>query len=199
LNKLLTYIVTTDTGLAPNPFWKWCTLAVCTPNHQGSKIGKGDWIVGFYDKKNGNKFLYAMEVYQRLHMDKYFHDPQFAKKKPKIKGSWKLRCGDNFYSYDECGDWQQHETLHHNSTKSFKQDTKHPYVFVAKKFWYLGTEAHALPKCFLPLVGGKGTRVNHSESLIEKFKTWVVKNFPKGISGLPRDSEQSDCSRHYKQ
>jgi hypothetical protein len=34
--KLRSYIVRVDTGLAPNPFWGFCTLALCTPNHQGS-------------------------------------------------------------------------------------------------------------------------------------------------------------------
>jgi hypothetical protein len=196
LNKLLTYIVTHDSGLAPNPFWNWCTLAVCTPNHQGARIEKGDWIVGFYNKKHGNKFLYAMEVYdRRIHLNDYFHDKQFAKKKPNINGSWKQRCGDNFYSLDKNGKWQQHETLHHNTQKSFEQDTRHPYVFVAKKFWYLGSNAYDLPKCFLPLVGGIGIRVNHDPILVEKFKKWITENFSEGCHGLPRDIEQSDCVR----
>jgi hypothetical protein len=31
-------------GLALNPYWDWCTLAVCTPNRQGARLGRrGDW------------------------------------------------------------------------------------------------------------------------------------------------------------
>lgn len=45
--KLYSYIVKTDKGLAPNPFWGWCTLALCTPNHMGIKANQSDWIVGF--------------------------------------------------------------------------------------------------------------------------------------------------------
>ena len=40
--KLYSYIVVHDAGLAPNPFYGWCTLAVCTPNHMGVKVTKGD-------------------------------------------------------------------------------------------------------------------------------------------------------------
>ena len=32
------YIAVLDTGLAPNPFWGYCTLAVCTPNHMGIRL-----------------------------------------------------------------------------------------------------------------------------------------------------------------
>ena len=30
-----------DTGFAPNPFWGYCTLAVCTPNHMGVQTSEG--------------------------------------------------------------------------------------------------------------------------------------------------------------
>jgi hypothetical protein len=51
MSDLYSYIVRQDTGLAPNPFWGWCTLAVCTPNHQGSKAKRGDWVAGFLSKE----------------------------------------------------------------------------------------------------------------------------------------------------
>src|SRR3569833_2727055 len=47
--KLCSYIVREDTGLAPNPFWGTCTLAVCTPNHQGSRIGVGDCVMHLWE------------------------------------------------------------------------------------------------------------------------------------------------------
>jgi hypothetical protein len=68
MGQLYTYVVKNDTGLAPNPFLGWCTLAVCTPNHQGSKVEPGGWIAGFLDKQHGHKFLYAMEVSERQGM-----------------------------------------------------------------------------------------------------------------------------------
>ena len=36
--RLCSYVVRHDKGLAPNPFWGYCTLAVCTPNHAGVRL-----------------------------------------------------------------------------------------------------------------------------------------------------------------
>ena len=44
--RLCSYVVKYDTGFAPNPFWRYCTLMGCTPNHQDIKAVKGDWIIG---------------------------------------------------------------------------------------------------------------------------------------------------------
>jgi hypothetical protein len=60
--RLYTCIARVDSGLAPNPFWGWCTLAVCTPNHQGSAGKLGDWIAGFSPKGTGHRFVYAMAL-----------------------------------------------------------------------------------------------------------------------------------------
>lgn len=82
MNKLYTYVMQHDAGLAPNPFWGFCTLAVCTPNHQGSRTQRGDWIVGVSDKRRGYKLIHVMEVDERVHMNDYFRDERFAAKKP---------------------------------------------------------------------------------------------------------------------
>ena len=96
--KLCSYIIREDKGSAPNPFWGYCTLAFCTPNHVGAKLEKGDWIAGFLNLKRNNKLLYLMKVSEILNYDKYFNDIRFSKKIPNLKGSWKERCGDNIYS-----------------------------------------------------------------------------------------------------
>jgi hypothetical protein len=50
--KLLSYIIKYDTGFVPNPFWDYCTLAVCTHNHINAQLERGDWILGHSDKAN---------------------------------------------------------------------------------------------------------------------------------------------------
>ena len=77
MKRLCTYIITNDTGLAPNPFWARCTLSVCTPNHQGANLHEGDWIAGFLSKNRGYKFVYAMELSERLNLNDYFNDSRF--------------------------------------------------------------------------------------------------------------------------
>ena len=187
MSRVYTYIVTVDSGLAPNPFWGWCSLAVCTPNHQGAAIKSGDWIAGFSPKSTGYKFIFAMKVDERIHMNDYFNDPRFQSKKPNIEGSWKQKCGDNFYSKSLNGEWIEHPNFFHEGM--LEKDTRVPYVFVAREFWYLGKARTEMPKEFLQMIGGRGVRVNHPEDLSEKFKSWVKTQFKTGISDAPLNSD----------
>src|SRR2546427_8066988 len=45
--RLCSYTVMFDTGCVPNPFYGCCTLALCTPNHQGVRLDHGDWGLFF--------------------------------------------------------------------------------------------------------------------------------------------------------
>lgn len=185
--RLCTYLITNDKGLAPNPYWGWCTLAVCTPNHQGANLDSGDWIAGFLTKKRGYRFVYAMEIAERLHMNDYFHDPRFSAKKPNLRGSWMERCGDNFYSQLEDESWKQHRNRFHIGPRFLGKDTRLPFVFVGKRFWYFGRHALRLPDRFLTLVGGRGIRVNHDARLTANFRGWVARH-GEGIHALPSDN-----------
>ena len=102
--KLATYVMTTDSGFAPNPFYGYCTLAACTPNHRPYRIEPGDWIVGTSPTGIGNKLIYAMHVSEVMDHDDYYHDKRFARKKPALNGSWRNRCGDNIYHKTRKGD-----------------------------------------------------------------------------------------------
>jgi len=187
MHKLCTYLITNDTGLAPNPYWGICTLAVCTPNHQGARLDKGDWLAGFLTKNRGYKFVYAMEISERLHMNDYFNDPRFSSKKPNLHGNWMERCGDNFYSQLSDGTWKQHRNRFHLGSDYLEKDTNKPIVFVGNRFWYFGNEAPHLPSHFLPLVGGRGIRKKHDRDLVLKFCDWV-ETYEEGIHGHPNDN-----------
>ena len=191
---LCTYIVTDDSGLAPNPFWGWCTLAVCTPNRQGARLKKGDWIAGFSTRGRGHRLIYVMKVDLRLHMQAYFHDPRFAEKKPDLGGSWKERCGDNFYSQKPDGSWRQHRNRFHLGPDYLAKDTRRPFVFVARKYWYFGRNAIPVPAEFRALIGKRGIRVRHPQGLPERFFDWMESDFTPGIMGLPNDNPDIPCS-----
>jgi hypothetical protein len=186
MTLLCTYKLTNDTGLAPNPYWGFCTLAVCTPNRQGANVKAGDWIAGFTTRGRGYRLIYAMAISERVHMNDYFHDQRFSDKKPDLRGDWKARCGDNFYSLED-GKWRQHRNRFHISPEYLAKDTRKPYVFVAKKFWYFGCNAIETPLECLKLIGGRGIRVNHPESLVSRFIQWV-ETYPVGIHGIPNDN-----------
>jgi Nucleotide modification associated domain 2 len=163
---LCSYVVREDAGLAPNPFWGWCTLGVCTPNHQGTRLKPGDWIAGFLTKARGHRFLYGMQVEEVLDLNAYFHDARFEAKKPNLRGGWKERCGDNFYSRAPDGTWIQHRNRFHLGDGIKRQDTKYARVFVGSRFWYRGRSAAPIPQRFAPLAGGRGARVNHDPTLV---------------------------------
>jgi hypothetical protein len=187
--RLYTYIVKYDRGLAPNPYWEWCTLAVCTPNHMGARARKGDWIAGFLSKERGNRFLYAMELAEdRIRMDRYFQRTEFQSKKPNLKGNWMQRCGDNFYSLRPDGLWQQHSNRYHYGQGCLEQDTRCPFVFVAKRFWYFGRSATSVDPRFLPLIPDRqGIRHNHDPGLVRQFCEWLS-TLDQGVRDFPMDN-----------
>jgi hypothetical protein len=189
MGNLYTYVMQHDAGLAPNPFWGWCTLAVCTPNHQGSRARRGDWIAGVSDKRRGYRLIHVMEVEERMHMNDYFRDPRFVDKKPLMTGSPQRRCGDNFYSLDNRGRWIQHPNRYHEGPRILEQDTRHPWVFISQRFWYLGRDSQEVPLQFRSMFGGRGARVNHPPDLVVGFKEWVTDTLREGVNALPRDLE----------
>ena len=195
MNKLCTYVIREDTGLAPNPFWGWCTLAVCTPNHQGTRLCPKDWIAGFLSKKRGYRFVYAMEVAEIMGLNDYYHDPRFVAKKPNLRAGWKERCGDNFYSKSSDGDWIQHRNRFHLDDRLKKQDTRYARVYIGNRFWYRGRNARPIPAEYSPLAGGRGARVNHNPELADGFVAWVQEQFEEGIAGLPNDNPDIDSQR----
>ncbi len=189
--KLISYVVRIDHGLAPNPFWGYCTLAVCTPNHVGVKAQRGDWIIGTSPSSQGSKLVYAMQVSETLSFDRYFTDPRFEKKKPNVRGSWRERVGDNMYYRNLQGEWVQHRTLHHLGPDFFKRDLKHPVVFIAEHFYYFGNKAPAIPVEFQDLIWGRqGCKYDHAPELVGKFLNWLKANFSPGVLGDPRDNDE---------
>ena len=189
--NLYSYIVKIDRGLAPNPFWGFCTLAVDTPNHKGIKPQKDDWIIGFSTKDRGNALVYAMQVSETLYFDDYFNDPRFEDKKPDLTGPWHKRCGDNFYQLGDDGLWIQRDNAFHDNDEDRIRDTKHPYVFVAENYYYFGKKSIKLPAEFQSLIfDQRGYKFNFNPKIVDGFIAWLGKNHKPGIHGDPKDREE---------
>ena len=84
--RLCTYLITHDSGLAPNPCHGWCTASVCTPNRQSAQLAAGDWLAGFLPKNRGHKLVYLLQIDERIHLNDYFNDSRFQAKKPDLRG-----------------------------------------------------------------------------------------------------------------
>lgn len=200
--KICTYTIMTDKGFAPNPFFDYCTLSACTPNHMNAQLLNGDIIVGFFTDRYDPFLLYWMEISEVLNYDDYFNDSRFQKKKPNLKGSWESKCGDNIYYRDNEGNWKQIPTLYHSDTLAFKQDTRNPVVFIGNIFSYFGQNAYCernkLPKKLSQVLKcGQGIKYTHnSDPLFNDFISWL-KSMDLGRHGNPRDMNKiNSCGKH---
>lgn len=187
MKQLCTYVITEDSGFAPNPFWGWCTLAACTPNHRNPQLNEGDWIAGFLSTSRKNGFLYAMEIAQILDMSDYFTDVRFQKKKPHFNGAWKELCGDNIYELQN-KKWARHATIFHLKPENCAQDTKYHKVFVASRFWYFGQNYKTVPPKYRPLIRRYAYK-SHDPDLVAGFMNWV-RSFPPRVQGDPNDIQR---------
>ena len=193
-SRLFSYIVAWDAGLAPNPYWDYCTLAVCKPKIRKS-AKEGDWIVGISPRETGYHLVYAMKVMETLSFDEYFQDGKFELKKPNMKSSNpKILMGDNFYEPGEEGSFIQLPSSHTHydgseNTQHKQRDLSGEKVLAAMKYYYFGVEGPTLPTNLSYLEVGRGHRNHFDPSEITETLRFLDK-FDEGIHGDPRDLER---------
>jgi hypothetical protein len=193
--KLYSYIVANDTGFAPNPFGKYCTLATCKPAIRSTaKIG--DWVVGLSPRAKGNKLIYAMLVAETLPFAAYFHDRRFSGKIPACgPASINCQCGDNIYEPLPTGGYQQLQSRHSGpdpkkAKKHKDRDLGGKNVLIASQFYYFGSRALDLPVHLHELVVGRGHKTRFSKALILEFERFIFRQQP-GRHGAPADKNQA--------
>jgi hypothetical protein len=187
--RLCSYVVVIDSGFAPNPFGDYCTLAVCTPNHQGLRLKSGDWVLGNSSAKTGQRMIYAMRIWVVLDFDQYYRDERFTTKRARA-GGWRDRCGDNIYFRNADDQWVQALAFRHTSPEEIRRDTRHPRVFISDHFFYFGENAVVLPDEYVSLTKvGRGCRY-HQGRTAEAFVEWLERTYQPGFHGQPRDREK---------
>lgn len=198
--KLLKYVMTSDSGLAPNPYFDICSLALCTPNHMNARISPGDWIIGHSCRATGNRLIYAMRVTKVLTMPDYFLN--YPEKRPDPDGDAIVRAGDNFYD-NSSGKWRRLPSACHNEVDAFVQDQDRP-VFLSEggeNFWYFGGTddpvTRGFPNLFPELIKDRqGISYIHDEHVIDRFVQWLKRNGRSGLIGSPRDSVDFQPARY---
>jgi hypothetical protein len=191
--KLFSYVLASDDGAAPNPFWGYCTLAICKPKIR--RAGKkGDWVVGIgpAGKPTHGKLVYAMRVDEALPLDRYFADRRFRLKKPAPSSRDPRRhVGDNIY-YRECGRWHQFPGGTHDHADK-KKDTGGKNALVSRHFYYFGHNAVDLPASLKPLAqGGRGHRT-FGLNEVTALARWLRGTFGHGVHGKPAGMEGAPC------
>lgn len=199
--RLLKYVLTHDSGLAPNPFFGTCSLALCTPNHMNSRLTVDDWIVGHSTKATGNRLVYAMQLTKVLSMDDYF--VQFPEKHPNPCGNVEQQHGDNMY-FRQDGRWMRLPSAEHNRVESFRQDQGRR-VYLAEgedRFWYFGAN-NSMPALqgfageFPEFIrSGQGFAYVRDVARILAFTKWLYSLGQNGVLGKPRDQQAIGAHRH---
>lgn len=188
--KLYSYVVASDRGFSPNPFWGICTLACCKPVIRRS-IGKQMqsnpdieyWVIGLTPKQEGNNIVYVMKVGKVMTFDEYFNNPEYITKRPDMSKSERIYMnGDNIYQPIGNGLYNQLKSRH--DEKDMIRDLSGQYVLLSDNFWYFGSQACPLPLEFQDFITGRGHKNDFDDTLINNFVEFI-QQFPKGIHGRP--------------
>ena len=178
MTTLYSYVLVTDSGLAPNPYHGYCTLAVCKPKIRAT-AQVGDIVIGTGSAashvQRGDQLIYAMCVTEVLTTAQYWNDPRFEVKKPSNSSITHL-VGDNIYEPLDNGDWKQLLSLH--CPNDMERDLSEQSVLLSDKFVYFGNETRTLPDIFLEeperlIKRGPGHRTKSREHVVAKFKNWI--------------------------
>jgi hypothetical protein len=195
------YLIEHDLGLAPNPFGRYCTLAVCKPKIRiSSKLKLGDWVIGTGSKaleissgrvRLRNRLIYAMKVTERISFEDYWTDKRFQYKKPVMNGTLVTMFGDNFYHKDENGNWVQEDSAHSNmdgtcNIEHLKTDISGKNVLISQHFYYFGDKAPTIPTELLAIChSGIGEKKFDNKQVGDDFINWVTTNYKTGVHGDP--------------
>lgn len=195
--RLFSYVVMSDTGFSPNPFWGYCTLADCKPVIRRT-ADVGDWIVGLTRKAYGNKIIYAMRVDEILPYTKYFLDPRFECKKPDFnRNEVVYKCGDNIYEPLENGDFRQLLSMHSNNKEEDQYLKDHDLggrnALISSLFYYFGSQSLELPKELIELKVMRGYKNHFPEQVLNSFLEFI--NCQKqGVNAPPFNWSENDKS-----
>lgn len=197
--KLYKYIVKSDSGFAPNPFYGYCTLACCKPDVRRC-ADLDDFVIGLtpWNKGLGNKVVYFMKVTEKIEKKDYFKDKRFKNKIPCNEDIFtKEGAGDNIWSYKN-GIYvnitmnNRNLKLRHVKEKEYLADIgknhENAFVLISDNFFYFGGNAIESPSEFAWVKIGKnarGIRKNTGEKKIESLESFFIENYKKGINGYP--------------
>ncbi|MES2139928.1 MAG: hypothetical protein V4511_09460 [Bacteroidota bacterium] len=197
---MYSYLIEHDLGLAPNPFGKYCTLAVCKSEiRKSKKLSVGDWIIGTGSsaleettkKRLKGKLIYAMRVTEKITLEDYWNDKRFQYKKPVMNGTLVTMYGDNFYHKGIDGNWIQDDSAHCMTNGScnpehLRKDTRGKNVLISDHFYYFGNMAPAISKELLGVCHTtQGQKIVTPAELATAFIDWLTSNFQQGIHGDP--------------
>lgn len=149
--KLYSYAMPKSCGLAPNPHFDYCTLAIGKPIIRKC-AQQGDWIAvfGSADTALHGKLVILMRVDEILTFDEYWEDERFRDKRPAFDKGTIYTYGDNIYHRVDL-QWVQEKSLYSTEDESAnqiktKRDTRTNRVLIASEYYYFGDYAIEVPE-----------------------------------------------------
>ncbi len=190
------YKIEHDFGLAPNPFWGYCTLAACKGQIRVNKnLEIGDWIIGTGSKELNklHHLIFLMQVEEKIEINDYWNDVRFQIKKPVINGSLVQMYGDNIYHLDKKTNvWIQENCAHSLKDGLYHSghtisDTGGKFVLISKTFFYFGKNCPKIPEEFQSVCCETRNYISHKipVEIADKFINWIKKRYEPGIYGDP--------------
>jgi Nucleotide modification associated domain 2 len=185
MSSIYSYVLTHDTGFAPNPYGGPLTLATCKPGIRRC-ASPGDWLFGTGSVRGvgSSRLVYAALVAEVVPIAQYGADSRFESKIPRISGEEWERHGDNIYTVAVDGSWMQRRNIHHDR-RYMRVDLSGENVMLCPEFWYFGSAAPPVPEVLCTLVKvGPGCKRSDDPALIEALVTWL-QGHPRGIVDSP--------------
>ncbi len=192
--SLRSYIITHDTGFAPNPFGRVCTLACCKPKIR-SCAKEGDTVIGTGSVELGlsGRLIFAMQVERVLPFEEYWEC--YPSKRPSQESHVRMR-GDNIWHRDARDKWRcLPGAVHDESDRD--RDTSGRNVLISSDFYYFGRRAITIPNEFRSLVAvTQGHKRSDDLALISRFWKWVRSQARRrGRNGVPNGFDGAVCQR----
>lgn len=188
-----------DLGFAPNPYFKWCTLACCMPLiRQHADIG--DIIIGMAGSNVRGlgriypQIIYWMRVEDALGFDEYWNDVRFVPKRPRIPGPKFQMVGDRTYRHEALGaNWSFDTSMHYvpgvngASSGHVAKDTRIDRVLVGRDFTYWGGAGPKLPDHLIDLFPVRNQKCPPPGPLLTELHALCDVDNPKHLIGRPAD------------
>lgn len=194
-NRVFSYVVTSDTGFAPNPYHGLLTLACCKPAiRRTAKVG--DLIVGLSSRCK--RIVYAAQIERIIGFEEYWNDPMYEARRPKMDSERIVdRTGDNIYEPLNNG-FRQLPSLHSHrdgseNSGSKRTDLGGKHVLVGERFTYWGGSGPALPEELGFLAVGRAHRCRFSPEQVDVVARWFAA-LEGGVLGAPARWKAEDES-----
>jgi hypothetical protein len=193
-STLFSYTLRFDDGVAPNPYWGICTLAICKPVIR--RVAKvGDWIVGLGSKNSplgdiSQKIVYIMKITKKLSLKEYndYCIKQLPNKIPDIYNKdHKRHLGDCIYDFSNANKITLRESVHVH--EDISTDLGGINALLSDNFYYFGNNPINLDDQFWLLIkSNQGHRSVSNNNIKKQFVEWFLsKGYERNkLYGLPQ-------------